>query len=584
MRYFLLCCALLSGFQLFSQEKKQFSVYFATAEADISAEASTELTTIADYLQQLNDYILLIEAHTDDRGSEVYNEGLADRRAASVRQFLEKRGLQIEKTTVRSFGEHNPAFPNTDDQTRQANRRVDILVTATGALNSLDEVLSHLGKGKQEIFTFQADKAVKITAEGGTTLWVESNSFQFADGSGAPEGEIALSLREAYSYQDMLAEGLATMSGTELLETGGMLRLEASANGQPLVLNSDKEIAIAMPTVNTKDGMQLFMGNAVAENRPVDWVPTGQPFESARKVSLKMPRRPKMPANRHFAVPFEADLRDEPQPPVEPRAPYEPFEPKREQIKYQPGLVKRLLMGKAKIEAKENEIFKAKMEEYQLKMIRYQERLVEYDQQLAKYEQAKIDFHSIHADWQNKVLDQYKDFYESDFYKAEKGKQREFYQQQLVIYREKMAAWEALRKEKLKAFEAAYEEIGATDAKSLNYYFYTVNQMGWINCDRFYNVPMEDKLMVSIEDAPGDEKTLIIFRDMASMIEPVKQGDFYLSSNLPKGQAITIMSIKLINGRTYVALKDTKVGEEPVYKLKYEPASLRDIREVLSRV
>ena len=583
MRHLLLLCfALCSFIQLFSQEKKQFAVYFETAEAAISPEASAELSIVADYLQQLNDYNLLIEAHTDDRGTVAYNEDLAQRRAATVRDFLERRGLQIEKTTVRSFGEINPAFPNLDDQSRQSNRRVDILVTAIGNLSSLDEVLSHLGKGQRQHFYFAADQAVKITAEGGTTFWIEKNAFQFADGS-VPTGEIDFSVREAYSYQDMLAEGLSTSSGNELLETGGMLRLEATADGRPLALKGDQEISVAMPTMDTKSGMQLFMGQAVEGGQSIDWAPTGQEFGTARNVALRMPQRPKMPVNRHYNIAFTPDESGKPEPPVKPREPYQPFKPNREQIKYNPGFVKRVVMGKAKIEAKEEEIFKAKMEEYQVKMTRYEGEMVLYKKNMQQYELDKVNYKVAEAEYKNDLLRQHEVFYESDYYKQEIEKRNQAYNQQLAIYEKKMEAWEELRKQKLAEFENAYAEMGATDNKSLNYYFYNVNQMGWINCDRFYDVPPQEKLMVSIKDAPGDEKMLIIFRDMASMIQPMKDGGLYTSTNLPKGRDITIMSIKLVNGRTFLALKDTQVGAEDIYELEYEPATLRDIREVLTK-
>ncbi len=575
--------ALCSSISLFSQDNKQFAVYFETAEASVSAEANAELTAVAEYLQQLNDYTLLIEAHTDDRGTVQYNEDLAQRRAASVKQFLENRGLQIEKTTVRSFGEINPAFPNVDDQGRQSNRRVDILVeAAVGALTSLDELWTHLGKGQRQHFKFNANQAVKITAENGTTFWIEKNAFQFADGS-MPGGEIDFTVREAYSYEDMLAEGLSTRSGDDLLETGGMLQLQASADGQPLMLKGDQEIAVAMPTMNTKDGMQLFTGQAVAEDQPINWLATGQEFGTARKVALKMPRRPKMPVNRHYTFAFTPDESGKPQAPVKPREPYKPFKPNREQIKYNPGFVKRILMGKNTIEEKENEIFKAKMDEYEAKVIRYEGEMALYKKDLAEFEKEKAGYADALAEYERGLAEQRRKYYESPEYKQKEQAYAKAYEKQLAIYHKKMEAWKELRAQKLAEFESSYEEMGATDSKSLSHYFYNVNQMGWINCDRFPNVPPEDKMMVSIEDAPGEEKTLIIFRDIASMIQPVLKGNIYISSNLPKGRDITVMSIKLVNGRTFLALKDTKVGAEEMYQLKYEPATLRDIREALAK-
>jgi len=78
----------------------------------------------------------MVEGHTDAKGTDVYNLGLSNRRARSVRDWFVKQGAVTPRdiTTV-GLGEGDPVAPNErpdgsdDPEGRQRNRRVEILVT-----------------------------------------------------------------------------------------------------------------------------------------------------------------------------------------------------------------------------------------------------------------------------------------------------------------------------------------------------------------------------------------------------------------------------------------------------------------------
>ncbi|MGQ0702075.1 MAG: OmpA family protein [Gemmatimonadales bacterium] len=71
---------------------------------------------------------LVIDGHADADGTVKYNEGLAMRRAESVRDYLARQGAPIARMTIvlRSFGECQPVQPNRTAAGRAANRRVEI--------------------------------------------------------------------------------------------------------------------------------------------------------------------------------------------------------------------------------------------------------------------------------------------------------------------------------------------------------------------------------------------------------------------------------------------------------------------------
>lgn len=98
---------------------------FDTARDALSDEAESVLTTVARAAKQENSRVI-VEGHTDDRGSTVQNEKLAKRRAAAVDRFLIERG--VEHVEMKAVGEAQPKENNTTEEGRAANRRVEIVL------------------------------------------------------------------------------------------------------------------------------------------------------------------------------------------------------------------------------------------------------------------------------------------------------------------------------------------------------------------------------------------------------------------------------------------------------------------------
>lgn len=70
-----------------------------------------------------------IIGHTDSTGPEAYNQGLSERRANAVRNFLVNEvGIAADRLSAEGKGELDPAYPNDTPENRQKNRRVDFMV------------------------------------------------------------------------------------------------------------------------------------------------------------------------------------------------------------------------------------------------------------------------------------------------------------------------------------------------------------------------------------------------------------------------------------------------------------------------
>lgn len=105
------------------------AVLFDFNRSDLKAEALSELGRIkASILDKHPDARLVVDGYTDDIGSDGYNLTLSKRRAQSVAAWIAQNGADASRIEAQGHGKENPRFPNTDDENRARNRRVEIMV------------------------------------------------------------------------------------------------------------------------------------------------------------------------------------------------------------------------------------------------------------------------------------------------------------------------------------------------------------------------------------------------------------------------------------------------------------------------
>jgi outer membrane protein OmpA-like peptidoglycan-associated protein len=102
------------------------ALQFETSKAVIKEESKESLTDLATYLVDNPDFRLKIAGHTDSQGAAQANLILSKKRAESVRDFLESRGVAADRMIVQYFGEEQPIATNDTAEGREQNRRVDM--------------------------------------------------------------------------------------------------------------------------------------------------------------------------------------------------------------------------------------------------------------------------------------------------------------------------------------------------------------------------------------------------------------------------------------------------------------------------
>jgi outer membrane protein OmpA-like peptidoglycan-associated protein len=104
-------------------------VLFDTAGSDLKEGAEVSMDRLAAFLKDNPERRLLVEGHTDARGSEEFNRELSGRRADAVTEALVQRGIPSERLRSAGLGEGFPVASNDTSAGMQQNRRVEIVVS-----------------------------------------------------------------------------------------------------------------------------------------------------------------------------------------------------------------------------------------------------------------------------------------------------------------------------------------------------------------------------------------------------------------------------------------------------------------------
>jgi len=104
--------------------------FFALDSTELNQESRNALQKNLEFLKRWTSTRLMVEGHADSRGTNEYNLALAERRAASVRDYLVSLGLPADRVTIVSKGEEAPFCTEESESCWQQNRRGHFVFTA----------------------------------------------------------------------------------------------------------------------------------------------------------------------------------------------------------------------------------------------------------------------------------------------------------------------------------------------------------------------------------------------------------------------------------------------------------------------
>lgn len=176
------------------------------------------------------------------------------------------------------------------------NPQTDKHITANPSTNSDNTFLNpqqyfNTWAWQADQFQFQANVGGTFTTHKGSILSIPADAFSYPDYTLA-SGSIDITVREVYSTKEMINTGIYPVSGgSQVLNSGGQFFIEATQNGNPLIVTNGQLINFEIPAQAEDPGMELFLAGAeedTANWMPVDsaavgtnWPPSGFTFNSA---------------------------------------------------------------------------------------------------------------------------------------------------------------------------------------------------------------------------------------------------------------------------------------------------------------
>ena len=279
LRILLLLIILKSGFvsNLPAQQNK-YIIHFPTNKAELSQAAKE---TISNAIISLNatGEIISVKAtgHTDNHGSDQFNENLSRSRALGVSAFLVELGLGNNIITIDYRGEKEPVAENSTETERELNRRVELIfeikpkpveapspAQPQGDINQLYE----LACSKPQEFCIDTERDTLLVGRQGTIIYYKANTI---DKSKIHCRCFTLSLNEYFDNSDLVLNNLTTTSEGRLLESGGMVKLDGYCDGQKYTLGENEFFTVMVPADTILPGMKLLSANRVKDADYLDW-------------------------------------------------------------------------------------------------------------------------------------------------------------------------------------------------------------------------------------------------------------------------------------------------------------------------
>ncbi|WP_372755992.1 energy transducer TonB [Mariniflexile sp.] len=441
----------------------------------------------------------------------------------------------------------------------------------------VEEVFSEqkvvLDKEKEEVvipkktpqkFTINTSEDTIITCNEGTKLVIKGNSFVDQNNKNVT-GKVDLEITEFYKLSDMLLANLTTKSDDELLETAGMLFMEAKKDDLDLKLKLNTDIEISFPTANKKEGMQLFSGAWVNGN--INW-----------KLQKELEEKVVTPEEADVEVPF-AVIEQVPVFPgcenlsnSEAKACTTTAINSFVQTNFNTEIAKNLgLTGRQRI----NVIFKINQNGDVLG-VRSRATDPELEDEasrvissLPKMQPGKQRGRAVTVPYSLPIIFDVNG--ETQLIANFKGDNR---QRKLIL--------DSINN---KRFEdrLAGTNPKAISASEVNHYIRRTSNLGWINCDKFNRSGQRIKYKLKIKNELGVEINMV-FKSINSLIPSFKTGNVFDFGLVPKNEDVVLIAIKKENGKLFMDIIETTITENPDIAFSFKEVNFKELKAQLKKL
>ena len=420
---------------------------------------------------------------------------------------------------------------------------------------TLRDFFAEMEKESQS-FVINNKRDTAIQGNAGTSLLIPANTF------GSNE-RVTITMKEYYSYEDMITNRLSTTSNGQQLVTGGMIYLTASINGREVNIQPGESIRWFIPDTTTEmKQMQLFNGvvnNTKAlvdikeEKRIIDTVDI---YTSPANINW-IPQQSFFSGSYLYTSVRVLDLRDEP---------------------YKTRYTKNGKVGKFII-SPDSEISKNELENYLLTKNGYDKVIIKERKKDYK-RRGFLWFTGItyYKKWESLGDSAWIDIAMAKRYNLKATDTVVSTQPGLGTRVREYEVYVYDGKRPPKKFDTAFSKTNLNNLA--NRFSVDIRTLGWINCDRFYNdYRPKIEFVVNLGDTASNYYTLLVFDKIKSMMTGYISGNKVAFTNVPEGETAKIISISIKDGKPVAAMQSVQLSRKVFEGMKFEETSVAEFKE-----
>ena len=451
--------------------------------------------------------------------------------------------------------------------------------TAQAQLQSTDACLQRDLGAPAENRQVTLDQSQTVRFSEGTVVHVPLNAFVFEDGS-APEGPVELRVKECYTLADFLTQGLHTQSGESLLESGGTIHVSAFSNGQELHLRDGVELGLNFASAAASyANMQIFYG-VEAPDGSMDWIPAEGNPRPGRVNQTQAYRSP--------GVRMVPDLMNLDSTLLTPELYDSRLHVGRYMSQYEDYSTHWALLGTT---LTFNQEFDRLAAEVDLGNATACQSITDLRGGVCGVD-CEITFNAegaiseVHFEsnglplYELAVREVLKQMPRLDMRRMPDIKARKTYEFGFTtwkilneeMYREAFAAKHGINR---------YETLTTASVSDVKRYMLRTGRLGWINCDRFYSIPEEQKTDLIVTSAQPDARLMLAFKDFNGVMAPQQVNNRAVFGNVPENERGTLYGIRYGENGPEVASMEFNIDGEPVALDSFKPVTLAELDEMM---
>jgi hypothetical protein len=573
-------------FSTYSQKKiLKKSIYFETAKFDLTAESKITIDNLTDSLKTFQTYKIYIKGNTDNIGDSIFNYKLSEQRVTSTQQYFILKGISPTVFSISAFGEEKPLADNLTEEGKQKNRRVDISISFTRPkpidssqfLPSIFELYKQTERKPQQ-FCINNSRDTFLRCEQGTIIKIKANSFKIS--RKCREDCIIFEVKEDYLQSDMILDNLATTSNGKMIETQGMLYLNAKdCKGNDLEIVRGRDLLIFQPTDTIIEDAKIFTGNRIGHDSDMNWtvnntsVLSGFTMETVQNCDYWICGGLKDGGDCRCRFLFCRIKRF----PISILGLFVPCNKYHNRMFRNDNRICRIKNRLTIAQSKENERRIVRLEEkLKLKEEKRQKLISKYTENcdllpsglpIADLPDPCKRLYELFKQYE---VNNYKDL----FYQLNKEQMDRFGVDNMRDLQD------SLRSATRRGIEENYKSKNISFA-DLKYYVYNTSRFGWSNVDVFADVKPEDMVTMTVNlNAYKNTDCKLVFRDRQFVIPAETEAGIFLFKNMPKGERVWIVTLMYLNGQPYLSIEETTI-DDGIHSVKFEIFTLEELREKL---